>query len=136
MRLGRAASIVAVTGCLCAAILSTVAPAAAQDTSGIAVIDIQVMMRDSTAAEGVRQAIEDRRAAYQEEIGDLEKALRGREKELTQQRNVLSPDLFGERQRDFQEEVADLGRLVEARKRQINQAMGSAMQRIQSQLTQ
>ncbi|MDA0703063.1 MAG: OmpH family outer membrane protein [Proteobacteria bacterium] len=107
----------------------------AQDTSGIAVIDIQIVMRDSTAAVGLRQSIEERRTAYQKEIGDLEEALRDREKSLTQQRNVLSPDLFGEKERSFQEEVAELGRLVEARKRQINQAMGGAMQQIQGQLT-
>jgi outer membrane protein len=136
MRLGQAASIIAATAFLCAAFLPSAVPVLAQDTSGIAVIDIQVVMRDSTAAVGLRQSIEDRRMAYQKEIGDLEEALREREKSLTQQRNVLSPELFGERERQFQKEVASLGRLVEARKRQINEAMGGAMQTIQGQLTQ
>ena len=132
--MGRVASIVAVAGCLCLVLFSSSSPAWAQDSSRIAVIDVQRVMRDSTAAVGMRQAIEERRSAYQKEIGSLEESLRGREKELAQRGLNISPDQFGERQREFQTAVTDLGRLVEARKRQINQAMGDAMQQIQAAL--
>lgn len=136
MRLQRAATILAAAACLNGGLLLPVAPAGAQEPARIAVIDIQRIMRDSIAAEGVRQEIENRRANYQNEIAELEATLREREQELTRQRSIIAPDLFQQRERKFQGEVGELGQLVESRKRQINHAMGDAMQQIQAALSQ
>jgi len=97
----------------------------------IAVVDVQRILQESTAAKSVQTAIEAQRDAYQKEISALEDKLRGAEQDLVKQKTVLSPDAFNKRQTDFQKQVADLQRTVQTRKRALDQALDNAMVQVQ-----
>ena len=101
-----------------------------------AVIDIQIMMRDASASQSIRTQIEQKRAAFQEEIGRRENDLRAAEQQLVQQRTVLSPEAFSERQKQFQQQVAETQRVVQNRKRQLDQAFAAAMQQVEKVIAQ
>jgi len=97
----------------------------------IAVVDVQRILQESTAAKSVQTAIEAQRDAYQKEISALEDKLRSAEQDLVKQKTVLSPDAFNKRQTDFQKQVADLQRTVQTRKRALDQALDTAMVQVQ-----
>lgn len=113
-------------------------PVAAQQlpTPKIAVVDVQLLMGKSKAAESIRTQIESYRASYQEQLTQKENNLRTAEQNLIQQRNVLSPEAFTERQKDFQRQVADVQREVQTLKRNLDQALASSMQQVEKAIVQ
>ena len=118
------------------ALIMMAVPAAAQKTPPpvIAILDVQRIIRDSTAATGIRSELEKHRSTYQTEITKQENDLRTADQELAQQRNVLSSEAFAERQREFQKRVASLGELVQKRKRQLDDAHAVAMKKVEDTL--
>ena len=119
------------------AVVSTVGlPARAQQTPApiVAVLDIQAIMRDSTAAIGIREQMEAHHARFQAEITERENQLRAADQELAQQRAILSVEVIADRQRSLQENAALLSQLAEKRKRQVTEAFGTAMQQVQETL--
>lgn len=106
-------------------------PGQALPTPVIAVVDVQRILQESTAARSVQTAIEAKRDAYQKEITAMEDKLRAAEQDLNKQKTVLAPDAFNKRQSDFQKQVADLQRTVQTRKRALDQALDGAMVQVQ-----
>lgn len=116
------------------------APAAAPAAAGaeeklappvVAVVDIQKIMQDSSAAKGIQAAIESQRDQYQKEITGLEEKLRNAEQELRKQQTVLSADALGKKRKEFESQVADVQRTVQNRKRALDTAMGDSMGAVQ-----
>lgn len=97
----------------------------------IAVVDVQKILQESTASQGVQKAIETQRETYQKEISALEDKLRTAEQELRKQQTVLSADAFAGKRRDFEKQVADVQRTVQARKRALDTAMNESMDQVQ-----
>jgi len=88
----------------------------------IAVLDIQLIHRESIAGKDIVVQLERYRASYQTEITKDEESLRNQEQELARQRTILTPDAFAERQRQFQQRVADVQRKVQERSRQLDRS--------------
>ena len=83
-----------------------------------AVIDIQRILKESTAAQTVRTQLEDRRGKLRDEFAKLETELRGAEQELERQRSVLSADAFDEKRQAYERRVADAQRKADSSRRQ------------------
>lgn len=97
----------------------------------IAVVDVQKILQESTAAQGVQKAIESQRETYQKEISSLEEKLRTAEGELRKQQTILSADAFAGKRRDFEKQVADVQRTVQTRKRALDTALTDSMNQVQ-----
>lgn len=100
----------------------------------IAVLDVQLIMRDSTAAAGVRSQMEKFQQQFQTEIGAQENALRQADQDLAQKKAVLSQEAFQQQAQEFQKKVTSLGELVQKRKKQLDDAYGASMKQIQDAL--
>jgi Skp family chaperone for outer membrane proteins len=111
-----------------------VVPASAQGLSGVAVVDIQHIMRESAAAKSIQGQIEKLRSSYQQEITKQENELRSAEQELNRQRTLVSPDAFNERRRQFEQRVGNLQKDVQSRKRALDQSFSSAMRTVENSL--
>lgn len=111
-----------------------VVPASAQGLSGVSVVDIQRIMRDSAAAKSIQGQIEKMRASYQQEITKQENELRNAEQELNRQRTLVSPEAFNERRRQFEQKVGNLQRDVQNRKRALDNSFSSAMRTVENSL--
>lgn len=74
----------------------------------IAIVDIQAIMREAVSAKSARQQMESIARKEQTVFAEEEKKLRARDQELQQQRALLSPEVFAQRQQALQ---ADIGRL-------------------------
>ncbi|GAB4173960.1 MAG: hypothetical protein OHK0024_10670 [Thalassobaculales bacterium] len=102
----------------------------------IAVIDVQAVIREANAARNIREQIEAKRAAYQDELAKRERELRAAEQELSRQRQSLPADQFNKRRQDFEQKVADVQRDVQAKKRQLDTGFSQAMEQVRDTLIQ
>ena len=105
-------------------------------TPTIAIVDVQLVMQNSEAAKGIRTQIEKVRTSYQQSVHGKEEELRKLDQDLEQQRSILSPDAYQQRQRDFQQKVADAQKDVQDRRQKLETAFGKAMQQVQDALVQ
>ena len=97
-------------------------------------IDYQRILRDAAAARSIREQIEARRKAYQEEISKEEQRLHEADKEFAKQRSLLTPEAFAEKRREFEQEVAEVQRLVQERRRALDSASAEALDEVKSAL--
>jgi outer membrane protein len=103
-------------------------------TAVAAVIDYQRILRDAAAAKSIREQIEARRQAYQEEVSKEEQRLHEADKAFAKQRSVLSPEAFAEKRRDFEQEVAEVQRLVQERRRELDSMAAAALNEVKKAL--
>ena len=97
-------------------------------------IDYQRILRDAAAARSIRDQIEARRKAYQEEISKEEQRLHEIDKEFAQQRSVLSPEAFAEKRREFEQDVAEVQRKVQERRRELDRLSATALNEVKQAL--
>jgi outer membrane protein len=115
---------------------STTVPVSAQKLppAVAAVIDYQRILRDAAAARSIREQIEVRRMAYQEEISREEKRLHEADKAFAKQRSLLTADAFAEKRREFEEDVAAVQRLVQERRRALDGVSAAALNEVKTAL--
>jgi len=99
-----------------------------------AVIDYQKILREAAAARSIREQIERRRKAYQEEISKEKQRLHEADKAFAKQRSVLTPEAFAEKRREFEQEVAEVQRLVQERRRALDEASAEALNEVKKAL--
>ena len=103
-------------------------------TTVAAVIDYQRILRDAAAARSIREQIEARRKAYQEEISKEEQRLHEADKEFAKQRSVLSTEAFAEKRREFELDVAEVQRMVQERRRELDRMSAAALNEVKEAL--
>jgi Skp family chaperone for outer membrane proteins len=128
----------AVTLAIAAATATLSTPVMAQQSNQtrpiIGVLNTQIIERDSLAHKGVRLERDKYVTRYQTEARVLETELREEEQRLTQQRNVLAPEVFQQQAQAFQEKfgtaqqesrikLENLNAVVQQAAIQINQEM-------------
>jgi outer membrane protein len=99
-----------------------------------AVIDYQRILRDAAAARSIREQIEDRRKAYQEEISKEEQRLHEADKEFAKQRSLLTPEALAEKRRAFEEDLAEVQQLVQERRRELDRVSAVALNEVKDAL--
>jgi Skp family chaperone for outer membrane proteins len=112
-----------------------VIPASAQGLSGVAVIDVLRLQRESAASKSIKAQIEKQYAVHQQEITKQENELRSAEQELNRQRTLVSPEAFAERRRQFEQKVANLQRDVQNRKREMDKSQVAAQRIVEQSLS-
>lgn len=114
------------------ALMSFTAPAFAEDAKqNIAVVNIQQIMRDSTAAKSVREQLETKQKAFQADITKKEDALQKEDQELGKQQSVLSKDAFAEKAKAFRAKATDVQKEVQAKKAMLDGGFERALSDIQ-----
>ncbi len=122
--------VIAVISLVFAAMGFPEAGAQALPDSRIAIVDFQLIQKNSTAMVDIQAQIEKRRLFYQEEISRQEKELRATDQELGRQRSVLSAETFALKRREFEAQVARVQREVQDRKRELDRAFEYGMKQV------
>ena len=99
-----------------------------------AVIDYQQILREAKAARSIREQIEGRREAYQNEIGREEERLRAADQAFAKQRSLLTPEALAEKRREFEKEVMEVQRMVQERRRKLDRASAAALNEVKKSL--
>lgn len=128
----------AIAGAVLISTMSVAAPAAAQgkgiSAPVIIVIDLQEVVKDSTAGKGLLAQRDKYLQQYQSEFAKEEQSLRGAEQELARQRTVLSPEAFAEKRRGFEQQVVELQRKAQESRRSLEEAFGKGMNQLNQAL--
>jgi outer membrane protein len=105
-------------------------------TPVIAVVDIDKIRQNASAAKSVREQLNKYQSQYQDEFAKLENELRNAGQELDKQRAVLSPEAFAQRRQQFEQRVADGQRSAQARKKQLNDALNNSVLQLDKVIVQ
>jgi len=100
----------------------------------VAVIDYQRILRDSAAARSIREQVEARRNAYQEEINKQEQRLHEADKEVARQRSLLTAEAFAEKRRQYEQDVAQVQKMVQDRRRELDSVSAGALNEVKKAL--
>src|SRR5690349_3363258 len=113
------------------------APAAfAADANLIATVNIQQVMRDSTAAKSVREQLESKQKSFQSEISKKEESLQKEDQELGKQRGVLSKEAFETKARAFRTKATEVQKEVQSKKALLDSAFERSLTEIQKVVTE
>lgn len=99
--------------------------------SSVAVVDMQLLMRESTAAKSIQEQIEKQHGKYQQQITAQENNLRDAEKELGRQRTVLEPEAYGQKRKEFERKIGDVQRDMQEKKRALETAYARGIDAVQ-----
>ena len=117
---------------IAAAMIMTATPAAfAAEGQSIAVVNIQQIMKDSTAAKSVREQLESKQKSFQAEITKKEEQLKKEDQELAKQRSVLAKEAFEEKARAFRTKATDMQKEVQSKKAMLDNGFERALTDIQ-----
>jgi len=116
-----------------AALLATSPPSHA-DTGPIviAVVDLQLILKDSKAAAGARAAIDKQSKTFQADLAKEESALQAEGQQLEQQRATMTADQFRTKSEQFQQKVNAARQSAATRRQQMQQMDLDAMNQVQS----
>ena len=102
----------------------------------IAVLDVQKILRDSSAVKNIREQVTKYGSSFENEIEKERNEIRAANQELTRQRTILSPDAFAEKRRVFEEKVVGVQRLVQQRQRELDASRNRAMAEVNKAYTE
>ncbi len=102
----------------------------------VGIVDLQIILRESSAAKSVREQVDAKRSSYQGEIQKRETDLRTAQQTLEQQAPVLSPEALNTRRQQFQTQAVDAQRFVDARLRQLEEAFNESMKQVEAATAQ
>lgn len=97
----------------------------------IAIVDVQAVMREAKAAKSARDQMNAIARKEQTTFAAEEKKLRAKDQELLQQRSLLTPEVYAQRQQALQVEVGRLQRRSRDLRLALDQGFKSTMERIQ-----
>jgi len=121
---------------IAAALVLGASAAQAADAPIIAVVNIQQIMKESTAAQMVRQKLEEKQKSFQTELNKKDEQLQKEEKELAKQKGVLAKDAFEEKASAFRKKVTEMQKEVQTKKATLDNAYGRAIADIQKAVTE
>ncbi|NQV58287.1 MAG: OmpH family outer membrane protein [Alphaproteobacteria bacterium] len=108
--------------------------AAASGSPVIAVLDVQLVLRNAVAVKGIRTAIDARRKGFEDEIELVRKDLKAEEQKLRQQSTILSPEAANERRRVLETKFSDLRRKAEQRRGILERAFVGATRKLRNEI--
>ena len=111
---------------------------AAQDPVGprVAIIDMQLILRESAAVRAMQSELDQLRTRYQGEIKAMEEEIRRASQDLTRQRSVLSAEAYGKRRQELEREVSSLQRSIKEQRRGLDQLFARGMDQVRQALVE
>lgn len=110
-------------------------PLASASASNVAIVNIQLIMQKSKAANTVRDQVNQKKEAFQNELNQREKQLREEDQALAKQRNVLSQEAFQKQYTAFREKAANAQKEVRVKRAKLNEGLARALSDIQTKVT-
>lgn len=121
------------------AILLVAASAEAADeppVPRIVIIDMQKILRESTAVKELQDRIEGQRRAYQEELRKREEELRENEQQLVRERSNLDAETFAKRRQELEQTVSSAQRDIQQNRQRLDRAFSDGMRQVQVRVIQ
>lgn len=112
------------------------APVFAEDAKQqIAVVNIQAVMKDSTAAQNVREQLESKQKSFQTSISKKEEELQKENKELGERKSVMAKAEFDKKVSAFRSKATEMQKDVKDKKDMLDGAFERSLNDIQKVVT-
>jgi Skp family chaperone for outer membrane proteins len=98
--------------------------------SGIAVVDVQYILENSTAMQAIRKSIESESRKLQLEIKDKESKLKKQEEDLLGRRSNLNEAEFSKLVHEFDRKVSEAQKSVQEKKVKLEEAHAAAVRKV------
>lgn len=102
----------------------------------IVIIDMQKILRESTAVNELQDRIESQRRAYQEELRQREEELRENEQKLVRERSNLDAETFARRRQELEQTVSSAQRDIQQNRQRLDRAFSDGMRQVQVRVIQ
>lgn len=102
----------------------------------IVVVDVQHLLRESTAGGSIRTQADRQRVLLQQEVQQQENSIRAQQTTLAREQPNLSAEQFNQRRRAIEQRIAELERQVQEKRRQLDQTFGEAMNHFQRSMSE
>ncbi len=112
------------------ALAASASQAQVMQTPTVAVIDMQRILREASAARDAGRQIAQYRDSYKAQIAKEEDALRQEDEQLRRQRTILSQEAFNTKRQEFQRKVTDVQRRVQDRRKALEQALAEVRRKL------
>lgn len=100
----------------------------------VAVVDVQHILREASAAKLVREAVDARRAAFEKELEREAQELRRADEELRKQQSQLAPEALAQRKRELERRYGEVRRRTDERRSVLSQAYNAAMRQVRQEM--
>lgn len=100
----------------------------------VAVVDVQHILREASAAKLIREAVDARRAAFEKELEKEAQELRRADEELRKQQSLLAPEAFAQRKRELERRYGEVRRRTDERRGALSQAYNAAMRQVRQEM--
>lgn len=117
---------------LCLLAIATVTPAQAAELQGIGIVNIPQIMRDSKAANSVREQLKSKQKSFQAELDAKEKSLQQEDQALAKQKSNLSQEAFGQKVEAFRQKAISARQEIQNKKAQLDKGFEGALDKIQA----
>ena len=99
--------------------------------SSIAVLDVLVMLKDSSAAKSMKEQLDKTAKQYTEEEKKQAKEIQKKEEELLRQKKTLTPEAFSDRKNTFEKTVIEFNKNREGKRTALAKAERESMRQIE-----
>jgi Skp family chaperone for outer membrane proteins len=99
-----------------------------------AVVDVQRILQESSAAKAVQQQLESQRSRFQAQIESEENELRKAEDELSKSRDQMTPAIYSDREQQLRQRFLKVERNVEERRKILDQVFTDSMNAVRASL--
>lgn len=103
--------------------VSAVMAADAAKAPSIAIVDVQMLLNESTAAKNIQKQLQEKRESLQKEFTQYEEKLRTEEKTLADEKGKLDEAAFKTKRDAFEKKLLETQGLVQKKKRDLEQAV-------------
>ncbi len=103
-----------------------------EEMHNIAVVNMQKVLEESSAAKTIKEQIRRKRDDYQAQITKQEEELRSSDKQLSEQRTILSPEAFEEKRKEFKEQLIEMQRDVQIKRAELDKSLGKSLNTVQT----
>jgi outer membrane protein len=113
-------------------------PVYAQNTASpanlkFAVVNFQKIFREAAATRSIPPQVAKLKAKFESQFKDIQKKLQAAERDLQNQRAILSPDAYAEKQKLFKQNINGAQRDVQTVQRMVGRAEGDAYKIVRSE---
>ncbi len=136
LRLARHAALVLCLGLLMLPVSVLADPAVSAKLPPViaAVVDVQRILQESSAAKAVQQQLESQRSRFQAQIESEENELRKAEDELSKSRDQMTPAIYSDREQQLRQRFLKVERNVEERRKILDQVFTDSMNAVRASL--
>lgn len=97
--------------------------AAPAKVPSMAIVDVQMILTESSAAKNIQKQLQEKRDALQKEFAQYEEKLRASEKALAGEKSKLDEAAFKAKRAEFEKSLVETQGLVQKKKRDLEQAV-------------